>query len=67
MAGVARGKMLPAEKFLEQSTMRLPESVFTQTVTGEFLMSLYKPTRRDILLGLIEYLRRCLGKDPAAT
>ena len=37
MAGVARGKMLPAEKFLEQSTMRLPESVFIQTVTGECL------------------------------
>ena len=51
MAGVARGKMLPAEKFLEQSTMRLPESVFTQTVTGEFLNEpVINPADRDILV-----------------
>ena len=51
MAGVARGKMLPAEKFLEQPAMRLPESVFVQTVTGEYLHEpLINPADRDILV-----------------
>jgi len=35
MAGVARGKIMPAEKFAEEEGMRLPESVFLQTVTGD--------------------------------
>lgn len=37
MAGVARGKFVPAEKFFSSQGMRLPESVFTQTVTGEYI------------------------------
>jgi glutamine synthetase len=36
MAGVARGKIMPAEKFAEDEGMRLPESIFLQTVTGDF-------------------------------
>ncbi len=36
MAGVARGKLMPAEKFVEEEGMRLPESIFLQTVTGEY-------------------------------
>ena len=36
MAGVARGKIMPAQKFAEEEGMRLPESVFLQTVTGEY-------------------------------
>ena len=39
LAGIARGKILPAEKFLKGmrgDAHRLPESVFTQTVTGDF-------------------------------
>jgi len=35
MAGVARGKFIPASKFCKQE-MRLPESVFIQTVTGDY-------------------------------
>ena len=35
MAGIARGKIMPAEKFAEDEGMRLPESVFLQTVTGD--------------------------------
>ena len=51
MAGVARGKMLLAEKFLEQPAMRLPESVFVQTITGEYLHEpLINPADRDILV-----------------
>ena len=37
IAGVARGKLVPEDKFLNDSAIRLPESVFIQTVTGEFL------------------------------
>ncbi len=37
MAGVARGKYMPARKFTEQGGMRLPESVFFQSVTGEYI------------------------------
>ncbi len=36
MAGVARGKIMPAEKFAEDEGMRLPESIFLQTVTGDY-------------------------------
>ena len=37
MAGIARGKILPTSKFLsglDNDTLRLPESVFGQMVTG---------------------------------
>ncbi len=36
MSGVARGKIMPASKFCKEEGMRLPESVFLQTVTGEY-------------------------------
>ena len=39
MSGIARGKILPMVKFLkgiETDAHRLPESMFTQTVTGDF-------------------------------
>jgi glutamine synthetase len=36
MAGIARGKVMPAEKFTEDQGMRLPESIFLQTVTGDY-------------------------------
>ncbi len=39
MSGIARGKILPAHKFvsgLRDRGLRLPESVFVQTVTGEY-------------------------------
>lgn len=36
MAGVARGKFMPARKFVEQGGMRLPQSLFVQTVTGQY-------------------------------
>jgi glutamine synthetase len=37
--GIARGKILPAAKFiksLQDESLRLPESIFIQTVTGEY-------------------------------
>jgi hypothetical protein len=36
MAGIARGKVMPAMKFAEDEGMRMPESIFLQTVTGEY-------------------------------
>ncbi|CCG09644.1 L-glutamine synthetase [Pararhodospirillum photometricum DSM 122] len=38
-SGIPRGKILPAQKFLSglrDRGLRLPESVFTQTVTGDY-------------------------------
>lgn len=42
MAGIARGKILPTRKFvssLGDRTLRLPESIFGQTVTGDYIES----------------------------
>src|SRR3546814_12903342 len=42
MAGIARGKILTTKKFisgLSERTLRLPESIFGQTVTGDFIDS----------------------------
>ncbi len=36
MAGVARGKMMPVEKFITAKTMSIPGSIFLQTITGEY-------------------------------
>ena len=36
MTGVARGKILPARKYCEEVGLRLPESVFAQTVNGDY-------------------------------
>ncbi len=39
LSGIARGKILPARKFIKsvrEHSLRLPESVFIQTVTGEY-------------------------------
>ncbi|HEY9081502.1 glutamine synthetase family protein [Magnetovibrio sp.] len=39
ISGIARGKILPTEKFLKglkADSHRMPESMFTQTVTGDF-------------------------------
>ena len=40
MSGIARGKILPTEKFLtavDSDSLRIPESVFGQTVTGDYI------------------------------
>ena len=39
LTGMARGKILPRDRFLaslKESTLRLPEDIFYQTVTGEY-------------------------------
>ncbi len=35
-AGVARGKLMPMDKFFGGNPMTLPASMFTQTITGEY-------------------------------
>jgi glutamine synthetase len=36
LAGVARGKIMPASKFFDDSVMALPSSIFMQTISGEY-------------------------------
>ncbi|MGI9301269.1 MAG: glutamine synthetase family protein, partial [Gammaproteobacteria bacterium] len=36
MSGIARGKIMPANKFCQEDGMRLPEEIFLQTVTGDY-------------------------------
>ena len=36
LTGVARGKILPREKFTEDRGMRIPEAIVAMGVTGEF-------------------------------
>lgn len=52
MTGNARGKFIPAEKFVSENP-RLPESILLQTVTGEFCdehNELVGPTDQDMIL-----------------
>ncbi|MGE6793689.1 L-glutamine synthetase [Pseudomonas guineae] len=37
LTGIARGKISPTNKFLDEKGMRLPESVLLQTVTGDYV------------------------------
>ena len=55
LTGVARGKILPREKFTEDRGMRLPEAVVAMGVTGEFpeegpYYEVIQPTDRDMHL-----------------
>jgi glutamine synthetase len=36
LAGVARGKIMPSDKFFDDTGMALPSSIFLQTITGEY-------------------------------
>lgn len=48
--GIARGKIVPREKFSEEEGMRLPEAVLVQTVTGEFAENVTPATDPDMIL-----------------
>jgi glutamine synthetase len=52
MAGIARGKIMPAAKYLMEDNIHLPESVYIQTVTGEYPedYSMIHPGWIDMLL-----------------
>lgn len=36
IAGIARGKIMPAKKYLREESIKLPEGIFGQTVTGDW-------------------------------
>ncbi len=36
LAGAARGKIMPASKFTDSTTLRMPKAIFMQSVTGEY-------------------------------
>ncbi|MDX5360442.1 MAG: glutamine synthetase family protein [Alphaproteobacteria bacterium] len=54
MNGLARGKILPTKKFLDtfdERSLRLPESIFLQTVTGDMIDSeVLSETEPDVVL-----------------
>ncbi|MEO7026722.1 MAG: glutamine synthetase family protein [Caulobacteraceae bacterium] len=54
LAGVARGKIMPASKFFEDTAMALPSSIFMQTISGEYPEEnadfRYDPSDGDIVL-----------------
>ena len=52
MSGIARGKIMPASKYLREQSMRLPEEIFLQTVTGDYPEdnSMIRPAEMDIAL-----------------
>ncbi|HSN52444.1 MAG TPA: glutamine synthetase family protein [Woeseiaceae bacterium] len=49
MAGSARGKVLPADKF-GSGQMKMPESIFSQTVSGNYINDPRNVEDRDMLL-----------------
>ena len=49
MAGAARGKVLPADK-LGVGDLKLPEAVFSQTVSGDYIKNENNVEDRDMLL-----------------
>ncbi|HEX7061894.1 MAG TPA: glutamine synthetase family protein [Woeseiaceae bacterium] len=49
MAGAARGKLLPADKF-GSGDMKMPEAVFAQTVSGEYVLNKANVEDRDMWL-----------------
>ena len=57
MAGIARGKILPADRFvrgMKTNGLRIPEAVFVQTVTGDYPPaaddSVISPATQDVYL-----------------
>ena len=49
MAGAARGKLLPADKF-GSGELKLPEGIFAQTITGNYVENKENVEDRDMLL-----------------
>ncbi len=49
MAGSARGKVVPADKF-GSSPMKMPESIFSQTISGDYIANEANVEDRDMIL-----------------
>ncbi|MGH8244975.1 MAG: glutamine synthetase, partial [Gammaproteobacteria bacterium] len=48
MAGTARGKFIPAERYSEEDGIRLAEQLFSQTVTGDYVWETDRINPADI-------------------
>jgi len=70
LAGAARGKIMPAAKFTDSTTLRMPQSIFLQSITGEYpdLLDETNPVDVDMLLQPDPYTIRLLpwAKEPSA-
>jgi glutamine synthetase len=70
LAGAARGKIMPASKFTDTTTLRMPQSVFMQSVTGDYpdLTDEMNPLDVDMLLKPDPYTIRQLpwAREPSA-
>jgi len=49
MAGSARGKVVPADKF-GSGEMKMPEAIFSQTISGDYVDDASNVEDRDMLL-----------------
>ena len=49
MAGAARGKVIPAQKF-GRNEMKMPEGIFAQTISGNYVINKANVEDRDMLL-----------------
>lgn len=49
MAGSARGKVVPADKF-GSNQMKMPEAIFSQTISGDYVLDPGNPEDKDMLL-----------------
>ncbi len=71
MSGIARGKLIPAHKYSEEAGMRMPQSIFMQTVTGDYpdnYEEIMPPNDGDMLLKPDLSTRRLVpwATDPTA-
>ena len=68
MAGSARGKVLPADKF-GSSTMKIPEAIFGQTISGDYVANKLNIEDRDMILRPDPSTLRLVpwSTDPAAS
>ena len=68
MAGSARGKVLPADKF-GLSTMKIPEAIFGQTISGDYVTNKLNVEDRDMILRPDPSTLRVVpwATDPAAS
>ena len=70
LAGAARGKIMPAAKFTGATNLRMPQSVFLQSINGEYpeLYDEINPLDVDMVLQPDPYTIRLLpwAKEPSA-
>ena len=70
LAGAARGKIMPASKFVDTSTLRMPQSIFMQSVTGDYpnIWEELNPLDIDMVLKPDPYTIRMLpwAREPSA-